>query len=95
MAIVWIKLANPNCDTDGMTTMTSLMMQVRLVANIHGNEAAGREILMQLGEHLLEGYGKVILKPVDSKIRVSVPHNFSDLSELIGICLLNNVKAIE
>ena len=36
-------------------------VQVRLVANINGNEAAGREILMQLGEHLLVGYGKVDL----------------------------------
>ena len=39
------------------------MVQVRLVANIHGNEAAGREILMQLGEHLVMGYGKVISQP--------------------------------
>merc|ERR1712110_858202 len=35
-----------------------LKPMVRLVANIHGNEAAGREILMQLGEHLVVGYGR-------------------------------------
>ena len=32
------------------------------MASINGNEAAGREILMQLGEHLLMGYGKVTSK---------------------------------
>ena len=30
---------------------------VRLVANIQGNEALGRELLMQLARHLLSGYG--------------------------------------
>ena len=36
-----------------------LKPMVRLVANIGGNEVVGREILLQLGQHLLMGYGKV------------------------------------
>ena len=30
---------------------------VRLVANIQGNEPLGRELLLQLARHLLNGYG--------------------------------------
>ena len=63
--------------------MTSPMMQVRLVANIHGNEAAGREILMQMGEHLLRGHGKVII--LNCNLDPLVP---------IGISLLNIVEKI-
>ena len=36
-----------------------LKPMVRLVANIHGNEATGREILLNLGQHLLMAYGIV------------------------------------
>ena len=31
---------------------------VRLVANIQGNEALGREVLLQLARHLVSGYGQ-------------------------------------
>ncbi len=37
----------------------SLKPMVRLVANIHGNEAVGREILLHLAYHLLHGYSQV------------------------------------
>ena len=36
-----------------------LKPMVRLVANIGGNEVVGREILLQLGQHLLMGYRRV------------------------------------
>lgn len=45
-----------------------LKPMVRLVANIHGNEATGREILLNLGQHLLMAYGidKRITKMIDT-----------------------------
>jgi len=35
----------------------SLKPMVRLVGNIHGNEAVGREIIMAFARHLIRGYG--------------------------------------
>ena len=49
-----------------MRTERSLMKpMVRLVANIQGNEALGRELILQLARHLLSGYG-------DGRVRYSV-----------------------
>ena len=36
-----------------------LKPMVRLVGNMHGNEAAGREIILNLANHLLVGYNQV------------------------------------
>ena len=44
--------------SQGVRAERSLMKpMVRLVANIQGNEALGRELVLQLARHLLSGYG--------------------------------------
>lgn len=49
---LWVLLVTKNPDQDIL-----LKPNVKYVANMHGNEAVGRELLLHLAEHLLSNYG--------------------------------------
>ena len=54
-----------NMQVSSMMIMMMMMMMIMIMTSHQGNEAVGREIVMQLGQHLLMGYGRV--SPASSK----------------------------
>ncbi|CAG2171580.1 unnamed protein product, partial [Oppiella nova] len=44
--------------SNGSTTRQVLKPMFKYVANIHGNEALGRQLLLMLAKHLCDGYGR-------------------------------------
>jgi len=72
----------------GVQPKTLLKPMVRYIGNIHGNEAMGREILLQLAQHMLHSYGlddrvTLLIDTTDISILPSLnPDGFDRATEL-------------